>query len=191
MAQAWLHCDSYRTYKPFSEEDEKLSTLANSNILHKTTNRLNSTGSDYSSFPLRGSSSAEEDLTSLKVEKFWNSKLDEIEVWIYLQTNVLFFDLQNYKGWDRQYILDTLLRDAVILERPKEVEKLISLDANINCNQFPQVTLIISQMPCNVIINNAKFDPQIGRKSIYSYAIETDSKEIIQILIKAGCNQQF
>ena len=105
-------------------DEEKLSTPGSSNILHKTTNRLNSTGSDYSSFPLRGSTSVEEDSTSQKVEKFWKAKFAEIE---------------NYTGWDKQYILDTLLRDAVILERPKEVEKLISLDANVNCNQFPQV----------------------------------------------------
>ena len=47
--------------------------------------------------------------------------------------------LKTYSAWDKQYILDTMLRDAVILLRPIEVRKLIEIGANINCNQFPQV----------------------------------------------------
>ena len=46
---------------------------------------------------------------------------------------------KTYSAWDKQYILDTMLRDAVILLRPVEVKKLIEIGANINCNQFPQV----------------------------------------------------
>jgi len=140
-------------------EENKLST-PEFNVLHQTNNRLNSTGSDYSNGlnmnrATRNSTESEAEIKDKKENLYWSAKLKELET---------------YSSWDKQYILDTMLRDAVILLRPVEVRKLIEIGANINCNQFPQ------------------FESSNAKKSIYNYALETKSDEIIEILKSAGCN---
>jgi len=51
-------------------------------------------------------------------------------------------ELKTYSDWDKQYIMDSLLRDAIILRRHSELEKLIELGANVNCKTFSQVTFL-------------------------------------------------
>lgn len=48
-------------------------------------------------------------------------------------------ELKTYSDWDKQYIMDSLLRDAIILKRHKELQSLIDLGANVNCAAFSQV----------------------------------------------------
>ena len=48
-------------------------------------------------------------------------------------------ELKTYSDWDKQYIMDSLLRDAIILKRHKELQSLIELGANVNCAAFSQV----------------------------------------------------
>ena len=49
----------------------------NSSLLHKTTNRLNSTGSEYNGITRRRDSTVN---TSQREDQFWTTKLNELEV---------------------------------------------------------------------------------------------------------------
>ena len=61
-------------------------------------------------------------------QQYWTMKLNE---------------LKTYADWDKQYIMDSSLRDAIILRKLKELETLIELGADVNCNTFSQVDLFV------------------------------------------------
>ena len=88
----------------------------------------------------RNSTESEAEIKDKKENLYWSAKLNELEVSLeFINSGHLMVIFKTYSAWDKQYILDTMLRDAVILLRPVEVKKLIEIGANINCNQFPQV----------------------------------------------------
>lgn len=93
-------------------------------------NRINSSVSnDYSAHRnSRRSSILTESTLNRYEQDYWTMKLTE---------------LKTYSDWDKQYIMDSLLRDAIILRRPSELDKLIELGANVNCKTFSQVILYI------------------------------------------------
>merc|ERR1711935_611794 len=127
--------------------------IVESSILHKTTNRLNSTGSEYNGIIHRRDSQLGN--LNQRVDQYWTSKLAELET---------------YDQWDKQYLLDSMLRDAIILERPAEIRKLISLGADVHQTRFPQFC-------------------RQAKKSIYDYALETNDPNIVSILVQAGCQR--
>ena len=79
------------------------------NILHKTTNRLNSSGSDYNNGLVRRPS--QRIASSQREDQYWLTKLAELEVTFrVLETKLT--RAKTYDQWDKQYLLDTMLRDA-------------------------------------------------------------------------------
>ena len=97
------------SFKIRSNEKLEHGTHVVENILHKTTNRLNSSGSDYNNGLVRRPS--QRLASSQREDQYWLTKLAELEViFVRVWTKIEF--AKTYDQWDKQYLLDTMLRDA-------------------------------------------------------------------------------
>lgn len=118
-------------------------------------NRINSSVSnDYSAHRnSRRSSILTESTLNRYEQDYWTMKLTE---------------LKTYSDWDKQYIMDSLLRDAIILRRPSELDKLIELGANVNCKTFSQ------------------FSSDRDQDSQLHYAVRSGDYEVCDKLLQCG-----